>query len=82
MLVQCGPSVLCSRDALRTRLRLRPPYLCVMSLRLRKKPPAPSLQRRHQLEISVLARNQALHYLANHPLTEVVVFSTCRAVTL
>jgi len=42
----------------------------VMSLRLRKKPPAPSLQRRRQLEITVLAHNQALHYLANHPLTE------------
>jgi hypothetical protein len=34
-----------------------------------KKPPAPSLQRRHRLEITVLAHNQALHYLANHPLT-------------
>jgi len=41
-----------------------------MSLRLRKKPPAASYKRRHQLEISVLARNQALHYLANHPLTQ------------
>ena len=41
-----------------------------MSLRLRKKPPAPSFQhRRHRLEITVLAHNQALHYLANHPLT-------------
>jgi hypothetical protein len=40
-----------------------------MSLRLRKKPPAPSYQRRRVLEITVLAHNQALHYLANHPLT-------------
>jgi hypothetical protein len=38
-------------------------------LRMRKKPPAPSLQRRRQLEITVLAHNQALHYLASHPLT-------------
>ena len=41
-----------------------------MSVELRKKPPAASLARRHRLEISVLARNRALHYLANHPLTE------------
>jgi hypothetical protein len=34
-----------------------------------KKPPAPSYQRRHQLEIPVLAHNKALHYLAHHPLT-------------
>ena len=37
-----------------------------MSLRLRKKPGAPSLQRRRQLEITVLAHNR----VANHPLTE------------
>ena len=31
---------------------------------------APSYQRRHRLEITVLAHNMALHYLANHhPLT-------------
>src|SRR5262245_10060708 len=41
-----------------------------MSLRQRRKPLACSLARRHRLEISVLARNRALHYLANHPLTE------------
>jgi hypothetical protein len=41
-----------------------------MSLRLRKKPPAPSYQRRRQLEITVLAHNQALHYLAHYPLSE------------
>ena len=47
-----------------------PYYLSGMSLRMRKKPPAPSLQRRRRLEISPLAHNQALHYLANHLLTE------------
>jgi len=36
------------------------------TLRLRKKPGAPSLQRRRQLEITVLAHNR----VANHPLTE------------
>jgi hypothetical protein len=41
-----------------------------MSLRLSKKPPAPSLQRPRRLEVSVLAHNRALHYLANHPLTD------------
>jgi hypothetical protein len=41
-----------------------------MSWRLQKKPPAPSFQRRRQLEITVLAHKEALHYLANHPLTE------------
>jgi hypothetical protein len=41
-----------------------------MSLRLSKKPPAPSLQRRRRLEVSVLAHNRALHYLANHPLPD------------
>jgi hypothetical protein len=41
-----------------------------MSLRLRRKPPAASYQRRRGLQISLLAHNRALHYLANHPLTE------------
>ena len=41
-----------------------------MSSRLRKKPPAASFQRRHRLEITVLAHNQALHCLANHRLNE------------
>ena len=41
-----------------------------MLLRLKKQPRAPSLERRHRLEITVLAHNQALHYLANHPLTQ------------
>jgi hypothetical protein len=41
-----------------------------MSLRLRKKPPAASLARRRGIEITVLAHNQALHYLAHHPLSE------------
>ena len=41
-----------------------------MSLRLRKKPPAASLARRRGIEITVLARNRTLYYLANHPLTE------------
>jgi hypothetical protein len=39
-----------------------------MSLRLRKKP-ADSYQRRRQIQITVLAHNRALHYLAHHPLT-------------
>jgi len=41
-----------------------------MSVQLRKKPPAPSLARRRGIEVSRLAHNQALHYLAHHPLTE------------
>jgi hypothetical protein len=45
-------------------------YLFRMSLRLRRKPPAASYQRRRGLQISLLAHNRALHYLANHPLTE------------
>jgi hypothetical protein len=40
-----------------------------MWLRLRKKPPAASLERRRGLKITVLAHNRALHYLASHPLT-------------
>jgi hypothetical protein len=39
-------------------------------LRLRKKPPAGSLPRRRRLEVSRLAHNRAMHYLANHDLTE------------
>jgi hypothetical protein len=40
-------------------------------LRLRKmKPPARSYARRRALEISTLAHNRALHYLAHHRLTE------------
>src|SRR5262245_53290362 len=54
----------------RTRLRRCRSYLTVMLLRMRKKPPAASYQRRRRLEIAVLARNLALHYLANHPLTD------------
>jgi hypothetical protein len=42
-----------------------------MLRRLRKKPPAPSLQSRRRLVVSVLAHNRALHYLATHPLTNV-----------
>jgi hypothetical protein len=40
-------------------------------LRLRKKPPAGSLRRR-RLEISRLAHNKAMHYLAEHPISDEV----------
>jgi hypothetical protein len=53
-----------------TEAQHRLPSLCSMSLRLRRKPPAASYQRRRGLQISLLAHNRALHYLANHPLTE------------
>jgi hypothetical protein len=48
----------------RTRLRPPPVYLCGMSLRLRKKPPARSRSRRGRLEVPRFAHNAALHYLA------------------
>src|SRR5262245_11058332 len=54
----------------RTRLGRPVAYHSAMSLRLRKKPPAASLAHRRGIEISRLAHNRALHYLANHPLTE------------
>jgi len=38
-------------------------------LRLRKKPPAGSLSARRRFEVPRLAHNRALHYLANHDLT-------------
>jgi hypothetical protein len=41
-----------------------------MSVELRKKPPAGSLPARRRLEVSRLAHSRALHYLANHDLTE------------
>jgi len=39
-------------------------------LRLRKKPPAGSLPARRRLAVPQVAHNRALHYLANHQLTE------------
>jgi hypothetical protein len=41
-------------------------------LRLRKKPPAASLRSRRRLEAPRLAYNRALHYLANHPVSDEV----------
>src|SRR5262249_15345491 len=50
----------------------RAPFIlgAMSQLHLRKKPPAASLAHRRGIEVTLLARNQALHYLANHPLTE------------
>jgi hypothetical protein len=41
-------------------------------LRLRKKPPAASLRSRRRLEINRLTHDRALHYLANHPISDEV----------
>jgi hypothetical protein len=37
-----------------------------------RKPPAGSLPSRRRLEVFRLAHNRALHYLANHPISDVV----------